>query len=236
MHKIHYKDIISSAWSLFKKHWGFLLGLLFILAVLSFIDSLIQSMFVDENKQLTVSWSVVIGYGIIGSIIGMIIQLGVITIALNIVRGAEVRFNQLIGDIKLVIPFFLGSLLYMVVILVGFVLLIVPAVIWGIKYGQMFYLIVDKRMGVMDAFHKSGEMTYGSKLDIFVLWIIFMLLIIASAIPLGLGLFITIPMSMLLPALVYTKLLGASQKSEEVPQTFEQSEGEVTEAPPTPEG
>jgi len=88
----------------------------------------------------------------------------------------------------------------------------------------MFYLIVDKRMGVMDAFRKSGEMTYGSKLDIAIVGLAMMLLIILSALPLGLGLLVTIPMMFVFQPLIYNKLLMASEKPQDVPTSFDQGE------------
>ena len=87
-------------------------------------------------------------------------------------------------------------------------MLIVPGVIWAIKYQFFAYLIVDKKMGPWEAIQKSGEMTAGNKGNLFLLGLILALINIAGAICLLVGLFATIPTTMLAIVYVYRKLLG----------------------------
>ncbi len=63
--------------------------------------------------------------------------------------------------------FFGGVLLLMLVMLGGMILLIVPGIIWGIKFMFAPMLILDKNMRIMDAFRVSSRMTNGYKWPLF---------------------------------------------------------------------
>ena len=57
--------------------------------------------------------------------------------------------------------YFLANLAYGLVVLVGLVLLIIPGIYFGVKYMFVPYLVLDKDMGIADAFKKSADMTDG---------------------------------------------------------------------------
>jgi uncharacterized membrane protein len=100
--------------------------------------------------------------------------------------------------------------------MLAFILLIVPGVIWAIKYQFYGYLIIDKKMGVMEALKKSAEMTDGIKLDLFGLGLVLLGVIILGALVLGVGLLAAIPTVWLATAYVYRKLSKAASKSKEI--------------------
>ena len=55
--------------------------------------------------------------------------------------------------------YFLANIAYVLVILVGLVLLIIPGIYFAFKYMFVPYLVLDKDMGIQDAFKKSADMT-----------------------------------------------------------------------------
>ena len=87
------------------------------------------------------------------------------------------------------------------------ILLIVPGIIWALKYSQVRFLILDGQMGIMEVFSKSARMTNGSKMELFILYILLGLLNFAGALLFGIGLLFTVPLTMIVVAFVYNLLL-----------------------------
>ncbi len=174
-------------------------GLIGIIAVINIILSVLLEVYKEDVIGIIV-------LTIAQIMLGIIIQIGVYRILLNLSVGKKVDYGQLIGNSQYFIRFFLAGLLYALIVAVGYILLIVPGIVWSIKYGQWPYLMLEKNMGVMDSLRKSGEITYGAKMDIFILALALFGIMFVSIIPLGLGLIITIPLSALVPVLVYREL------------------------------
>jgi len=132
--------------------------------------------------------------------------------------------TALIEDVWSAYPRFLnyliGSILYALIIMAGFILLIVPGIIWAVKYSMFGYLIIDKDMPPVAAIKKSGEITKGVKWELFKLWLLFLGIIILGALALGVGLFAAFPTVLVAHAYVYRKLVG-SAPSKQAPYAVE---------------
>ncbi len=85
---------------------------------------------------------------------------------------------------------------------------IVPGVILALMFSQFYYLVLDGRLPVADAFNKSKELTTGNKATLFLIWLVGTGLAIGAAIPCGLGLFVLGPYLALLHAMIYLTLTG----------------------------
>lgn len=88
----------------------------------------------------------------------------------------------------------------------GFILLIVPGVIWCIKYSFAPILVIDKKMRPMEAIRESGRLTAGSKGKVFLFGIVSMLVVMLGYIALFVGSLVSIPVSMLAWVHVYRSL------------------------------
>lgn len=146
--------------------------------------------------------------------VGFIIQIGKTKIVLNISSGKPVEYGQLFDGVKFFWRFVGAGFLYMFIVFIGFILLIVPGIIWSIKYGQWRYLMVDKDLRIIESLKKSGELTYGSKFDIAVVGFAVFVIITISIIPLGLGLLASIPLAFLVPGYINQKLNTSKTETE----------------------
>jgi uncharacterized membrane protein len=143
-------------------------------------------------------------------ILSSIISLGVVTISLKIIDNKKPDYKDLFfKNWRLLFVFIIANLLRQIVVVIGFILLIIPGIILSIKLQYIEYLIVDKNMG-FEAINKSWEMTKGVKLKLFGLGLVLGLINILGLLAIILGLFITVPLSMLASAYVYRKLLAVS--------------------------
>ena len=82
----------------------------------------------------------------------------------------------------------LTLLLYSLIILIGTVLLIVPGIIFALKYSQVYFLMKDEpELKYMEALRKSGEMMKGHKMQLFLLCLSFIAWIILAFLTFGIG-------------------------------------------------
>ncbi len=200
LHAFTIKESLVFGWETFKKEWKFLLLTFGIIVLASMIPSWLRDWAQENAPGLTFLFS------ILGWIVQMITGIGVIVITLKMVDGKKPMVEDLYMHYGYLLNYFLGSLLYGLVVVGGFILLIIPGIIWGIKYQYTTYLIIDKKMGPLEAFKKSGQITKGSRLKLFYLGIIFIGITILGMLALGFGLIVAWPIVSLAGAYVYRKL------------------------------
>lgn len=199
-HTFTIKGALTFGWETFKKNWQFVLPAFVIVVVVGMIPSYLRMLTTEDAPALSFLFS------ILGWLIQMITSIGVIVISLKLVDGKKPMFSDIYSHYPLLLNYFLGSLLYGLVVVAGFILLIVPGIIWGIKYQYTTYLIIDKKMSPMEAFKKSGKITQGVKMKLFYLGLIFIALTIAGMLLFGIGLILVWPIVALAGTYVYRKL------------------------------
>ena len=200
------RQVLLYGWNTFRINWQFLLIVFVTLVVIGMLPGYLQTWAKENMPQVSFIISV------LSWVIQMVTSIGVIVISLKIVDGKKAEFADIYKHYNLLLNYFLGSLLYGFVVLGGLILLIVPGIIWGIKYQYTTYLIIDKKMSPLDAFKQSGKITQGHKLKLFYLGLAFAGITLLGVITLGLGLIVTWPIVSLSGAYVYRKLLSHSVK------------------------
>jgi hypothetical protein len=85
------------------------------------------------------------------------------------------------------------NILYGLIVVAGFILLIVPGIIWSYKYFLAPYLVVDKGMYPIEALKESDRLTNGNKWRMFVLSMATTAIVFLGLAALFVGLFVAIP-------------------------------------------
>ncbi len=83
----------------------------------------------------------------------------------------------------------LANFLTTIIMVAGFVLLIIPGIIFAVKLSFVPYLVMDKNMKAMDAIKQSWEMTGGYFWQIFLVGFLGLFIIIGGLILLVIGIF-----------------------------------------------
>lgn len=190
---------LSFGWNTFKKNAGFLIPLALIPFAISFASNLLQK----SLEEVAIMSAII---GLASWILSMLVQIGIIKISLKFVEGVKSEFSELFSGSQLLLNFILTSILYGLIVVAGFILLIVPGVIWAIKYQYSLYLVVDKKMTPMQAIKESGRITSGVKWGLLGFSIIILLINFVGILALGLGLLVTTPVTFLAVAHVYRQL------------------------------
>ena len=202
MKKFNISDELSYGWETTKAHLPFFIVIILITLAVNFAPNILAQNMRQDVPMLSGLLSLVLW------VLSMLVSLGAIKISLKIIDKKKAEVADLFNDYPKLLNFVVASILYALIVGIGFILLIIPGVIFGIKYHFYSYLIVDKNMGPLEALKKSGDITKGSKWQLFLLGFACGLVNLVGLLALGIGLFITIPVTMLAYAHVYRKLLG----------------------------
>jgi uncharacterized membrane protein len=149
-------------------------------------------------------------FWIVQTVLDLVIGIGLVSIALKFIDKKKPQYKDLFYY-KPIINYFLASLLTGLIVIGGLILLIIPGIYFAFRLKFAAYLVIDKNLGPVEAIKKSWKMTKGNVWNLFFFGILLGLINILGFICLLVGLFITVPLSMLATAFVYRKLLLQSK-------------------------
>ncbi|MAG59600.1 hypothetical protein CMO96_02305 [Candidatus Woesebacteria bacterium] len=146
--------------------------------------------------------------------ISTLLAIGLLKILLSFADTGTAEFDELFTNYKLFIKYAFTSILLGIIVFFGFVLLIIPGIIFSTRLQFAPYFVVDKGVGPFEAIRKSWGATRGSFFNLILLWLMFIGINFVGFLALGIGLLVTIPLTGIALAHVYRKLeSGASNAS-----------------------
>ena len=189
---------------------GGAMGIMFLTLVINVILALIQGVIVgilstamSQTGSESAMYGVMAIQGVLqlfSTVILIIIQ-GVLTggyyiMWLRMVRGEEVSFNNFMEVKPFILPLILTTLLMQLCIFGGMLLLVVPGIIISLGIWVAPMVVLDKNLSPVDANKGAWRITDGYKVDIFLFGILMTVVNMIGMIPCGLGLILTIPLSL----------------------------------------
>lgn len=226
-------EMYKNGWGLLKQVWK---NLLKVILVWFLIEILAQASldFVQEQDSMMLQLLI----SGVSLILSVILQSGLAAVSLRLAREKTADISDLFAQKQVWVNYFLGMWAYQLIVALGFILFIVPGIYWGLKYSQVLYLIVDKKVGVSEAFSLSGKMTQGILMKLLGFGLLGLLLNLAGLLALGVGVIVTAAITLLAYVLLYEHLLTRVQTNSSVtaasavPTTSPTVP--PTEVPPTP--
>ncbi len=200
-------DVLNEAWSLtngFKgTFWGAaIVGYVIMLAVL-FAMGVLGSLLGSDA-----SMAVLILINLASLAITAPLLMGLMMLGVRRASNLPVGFN-VITECMGKIPVAAGAwLLTTVLTYIGFIFLILPGVYLAVAYGMTMPLIGDRNLPIWQAMETSRKAITHKWLRIFGLYLAVGLLVILSALPLGIGLIWTMPWSMVVLGVLYRRIYG----------------------------
>jgi hypothetical protein len=160
----------------------------------------------------------------LGALLGLAIQvlqvavtLAYVRVALKLHDGQPVDLSRPADLLANFLTFLLTTVLYWLIVAVGLVLLIVPGVVWGLKFGYAPFLVVDKKLDPLEALRESSRITQGLKGQLLVFALLLCAVNLVGALALGIGLLVTIPTTFIAAAYVLRRL--QTRAGERLPAT-----------------
>ena len=132
--------------------------------------------------------------GILSYPVLMPIMAGIIMMAIEHGRGEEINFKSVLNYYHLTGKVALAGILIYIMTMVGFVLLVIPAIYVSVAYVFTLPLIVDKNMEVWEAMEHSRKTVTKHWFKVAGLMGALSIVMFLSAIPLGIGLVWTVPL------------------------------------------
>ncbi|HEX7262004.1 MAG TPA: hypothetical protein VF258_09330, partial [Luteolibacter sp.] len=96
---------------------------------------------------------------VFAQVVSIFVGLGLTRVGLNLVSGKEVSVGMLFGEGDKLLRTIGATILYGLMVGVGFLLLIVPGIYLMLRYSLYMTAIVDRDLGVMDSFSYSSSLT-----------------------------------------------------------------------------
>ncbi len=138
----------------------------------------------------------------------MLALLGLVRIFLGICDEEEVNISDLFLCYPYLVRFIVAQLLYVLIVMVGTILLVVPGIYFAIKFAFHPFIIVDEDVGAIESLKRSWAITTGSVWNLILLAIIVMAINFLGMLLLLIGMLFTYPFSMVAAAYIYRQLSG----------------------------
>jgi len=195
--------------------WKYFLEL-FLIGLIAFLISLPSGMG-GWFEDIVVAGAI---FGLFGLAYGILISgpvdYGVAYAYLKAVRGDKLEIKDMFEAFKNYWNAVLASLLVFVIIVIGLVLLIVPGIIFACKLVFTPYLVVDRKMAVIEAIKESWRMTGGHAWKAFLIGLLAIPIGIAGLICFGVGVIISIMWITLAFASLYHAVAMSEEASGQV--------------------
>jgi hypothetical protein len=134
------------------------------------------------------------------------LEVGLLQVCLALYDGEEPTFADSFAHLALGPKFLAGQTLYLLAALIGLLLLVVPGVYLGVRYALFGFCMAAGETNLVRSFQQSAILSTGEQGYLLrVFFVLFVLNVIGASL-LGLGLFITVPVSLLMMTAVYRKL------------------------------
>ena len=157
-------EIIKETKSILKGNYNKVIVPFFLLAITSGVlqnQDIINSIYSDYGVFSGAVYSVLV------LVVGSVIAVGLASFSLSIIEG-QIDINKLKDGLSIVNKAFIFYVLYIVIVVLGFICLIIPGIIFSLMFSQVYYILCkDPEIGVIDAFKKSAAMMNGYKWQYF---------------------------------------------------------------------
>src|SRR5690606_17223103 len=110
------------------------------------------------------------GLGVLVSVLlGGALSVGQCTFYLNIARGREAGFEDVLEGFRYnYVQILVASILMILLVFLGFVLFIIPGIVMALGLSQTYFILAeDKNIHAVDALKKSWTMMDGYKVKLF---------------------------------------------------------------------
>ncbi len=199
-HPISIRQAFDFAWPIFKKRFG-----LFTAVLLTIFGAwVVLEIVVITGQRFGILLWAVMHVAFLIFVAG--IEVSFLQICLALYHGGEPTFADTFTHLALGPKFLAGQMLYLLMVVIGLLLLVIPGVYLSVRYALFGFCMAAGETNLVRSFRQSAILSMGTKTHL--LWILVVLLVfnVLGASLLGLGLFITVPVSVLMMTKIYRQL------------------------------
>ena len=209
MNPIQPGAMIRFGWDLFMKRVWFFIGAFLIIWVAAGIFSQAGSYVEKATGTMLV---LALAGSFLSIVASVLIKMGTLAFVLKAHDAPEAVEIKDFWSPETFWAFFGASILIGLIVVAGLILLIVPGIMWSLRFMFVPYLVIDRKLGVFAAMKESTRITLGHKWQLLGLIGMLALLNIAGFLALIVGLVVTIPVTMIAVAHAYRTLEHAASE------------------------
>ncbi|MFH1429067.1 MAG: hypothetical protein ABIH39_04910 [Candidatus Margulisiibacteriota bacterium] len=196
------KDALQFGWNSWKNNAGFFIKLIAAYCGWALVLGILQVIAILNGAQW-LEWALRLAL----RLYSYIALIGFMVISIKYVRHQESHISDLYINYRYLFKYLGAQMLYLAIVVLGLALLIIPGVIWSVKYQYAFYFILDNDTGIVDAFKKSGEITRGAIWQLILFSGLFYAINILGFLCLFIGMAVSYPVTKVAYAHIYRQLL-----------------------------
>ncbi|MFW6114003.1 MAG: hypothetical protein ACOC78_03670 [Actinomycetota bacterium] len=220
-------EAVRYGWDIMKNNFAFFVVIVIIAWIAEGIPSALQSVLSRHNVGLSTLFS------IIGFVVSLFVGMAFIKIGLRFTAGETADFDDLWSAFPALFRYLVGTILYILIVIGGLILLIVPGIIWAVKYQFYGYFIIDEGREPTNALTRSGQVTKGVKGYLFLFNLAQFGIMILGILACVVGLLAAIPVNLVAHAFVYRRLLATEAERQAQPgQPIPPDQPQSPQAPP----
>ncbi|HZG39558.1 MAG TPA: hypothetical protein VEZ50_12820 [Nodosilinea sp.] len=148
------------------------------------------------------------------SVVTPVLSAGYYFVAFQVARGRSAVFNDFFRGFNKFLPIFLTALVAGILTAIGFVLLVIPGIYLAVAYLFAQPLVIDKNADFWQAMETSRQLITKKWFSFFGLLLVIALLNFAGLLLLGVGLLVTVPLSVCIIAAAYEDIVGLNSVAE----------------------
>ena len=193
-------DAISYGWNAYWKNVGPMILIVLAIWVVNIVLGIIALPFDNQFMRFLIQMA--------AWVVSLLLALGLIRATLALTRGETPEVSMLFETENLG-PYIVAAILFGIASAIGFILCIIPGVIFVIFYGFYGFIIVDKdEQSPVEALKRSQQLVSGHFGAVLGLAAVLILINIVGALLCGIGLLFTVGISAIAWAYAYRALSG----------------------------
>jgi len=233
MSRFSKKDALQFGWQTVRNKMGYFIGLSLVFVLTSVVLVPLQTYFSESPVAALI-------IAILSIALTLIVDLGFMKITLKTYDGDPTDFPDLFRYYDLSPRYFLGTILFTLLIIVAMIpgivfvsfvvsgigsggigtvagillgiLFLIPVAFVSVRFYFFGYFIVDQDAGALEAFKLSNQLTQGATWQLILLFLITIAIVVAGLLAFLVGLLVAYPVVLLTTTYVYRKLLETQEQ------------------------
>ncbi len=194
------RHAFNFAWPILKKHFGLFTAVLLTM----FAAWVVLEVVVIAGQRLGMLLWAVMHLAFLVFFAGL--ELGLVQICRAFLDGKVPKFADSLAYLRLGPEFLAAQILYVLMVAIGLVLLVVPGVYLGVRCALFGFCFAEGETSPLRCFRQSAIQSKGETMGLLRILAALLVLNLLGASLLALGLFITVPLSVLIMTDVYRQL------------------------------
>jgi hypothetical protein len=200
-------EVMREAWSLTRGMKGAFWGGASLLYLGYLAAAVIGGMLFKDSPALRMVLNILLGG------LAPVLFIGLIAMGVRRAAGLRIDHRTALGSFDKAVPAFIAGLLSTLLTYVGLILLVIPGVYLAVGYCMSLPLIADRNLRPWQAMETSRKAVTKRWFQYFGLFVAVGLLVLASAIPLGIGVIWTAPWALNVIGVAYRRTFGVAQSA-----------------------